>query len=458
MNELQALLNAWCNRQTTPEEEQRLAELIRTDADARRAYIQYMDLHAALAWTTSAESEATPIESPASHEPLPVVRPSRNVFAWSAMAACIALALGAAMFLVFADPKSANQNPKSPNAVALLTDTADAQWGDASVQPSLGADLLPGRMELVGGTAQIMFRSGAVVDLTGPCQIEITSPDKLTLLRGVLEALVPKQAHGFTVIGPTANVIDLGTAFSYEITDGGIANVACTEGRIQLVPRHGSPVALKAGDVGTVSNPAGSPTLMKLDVTLGADRAASLVGLAQQNVTPGFDADPTTMIVGVSGSGTTHSRQMTNALFGFDLPPMTGRLVKAEFVAVKAEDKIASTTAGLKVSLSMMSSDDPQATGLDAFVNGPVDAAHATLVTDHFISDQTPDQQMATADLTELVRALYADGLPARRTMWVRLSPSRPLALDVIDRINIEPKSARLHLVFESANPSRKEN
>ena len=85
--------------------------------------------------------------------------------------------------------------------------------------PAASGELPPGadRSSLAEGVVELEFSDGARVRIEGPAEFAARSGGLLLDLCGRLLAYVPKQARGFTVTTPTAEVIDLGTEFGLEV-------------------------------------------------------------------------------------------------------------------------------------------------------------------------------------------------------------------------------------------------
>ncbi|QNN24791.1 hypothetical protein HED60_21775 [Planctomycetales bacterium ZRK34] len=148
-----------------------------------------------------------------------------------ALAALIALAV-TAWFVFSPESQTATHTPSTP--VAMLSDhSADAVFVGADGSMELGSELARGSLSLISGTAQVMFRSGAVVDLTGPCSLEMIDDNRGFLHTGTLSAYVPDQAHGFTVNAPHGvRVVDLGTRFLMTVDPSGGTQLIVLEGAV----------------------------------------------------------------------------------------------------------------------------------------------------------------------------------------------------------------------------------
>ncbi|QNN21262.1 hypothetical protein HED60_02925 [Planctomycetales bacterium ZRK34] len=219
-----------------------LQSSLRSDATARDRFVELL-YHGRLIHRLHAPGRVQTESQP----PSPMTRRRRVVGVYSgvalAAAALIALAL-TAWFVLSPAPQAPTPvpSPRSSHAIAMFSDcSADAVFADAARAPQLGQSLEPGSIRLVAGKAQLMFRTGAVVDLIGPCDFEMTQANAGVLHHGRLEAFVPGAAHGFTVRGPDFSVIDRGTAFTLRIDPDRNAYVQVTEGRVIIQPNDGSP-------------------------------------------------------------------------------------------------------------------------------------------------------------------------------------------------------------------------
>jgi len=147
------------------------------------------------------------------------------------------------------NPKSEIRNPQSFASVATLTDTNTAQFAGAAQPMRLGGQLSAGPIRLTSGSAQIMFASTAMVDLHGPCEFEMTGPNRGRLTSGSLKADVPEAAKGFTVDLPNdVEVVDLGTSFDLYVTPDRQVALHVEQGKVRLQGRAIKPRILGAGE------------------------------------------------------------------------------------------------------------------------------------------------------------------------------------------------------------------
>jgi len=165
-----------------------------------------------------------------------------RVSSFIAIAALILITAGVLMtVLFFSEPRTLNSEPSPPvtaSPVALLTDVRDATFGDSTVATTLGSELTAGRLVLTSGATQVMFHSGAVIDLQGPSEFEVVQSNRGRLISGRMIAHVPESAHGFSVDLPGGlRVVDLGTRFSIELTSGRWAQVYVIDGKVSIERR-----------------------------------------------------------------------------------------------------------------------------------------------------------------------------------------------------------------------------
>jgi len=276
-DELMNLLDAWCDDVLTTEQAERIEQIVRADQAAMDLYLLVTHLDGALRWehervhVTAADTATQRVQGSAfrvqGKKHTPPLRRSRSVgytfrdqgsgprdqnktspmasprAVGVALAATILLAVTAWFALPdfsnpqseIRNPQSEIRNPKSFASVATLTHIENAAFADTPAPMNLGGSLPAGPIQLTSGSAQIMFASTAVVDLTGPCEFEMTGPNRGRLAAGHLEAFVPEVAQGFTVDLPGgAQVIDLGTRFELHADPRGAARLHVFDGAVDF--------------------------------------------------------------------------------------------------------------------------------------------------------------------------------------------------------------------------------
>ena len=101
--------------------------------------------------------------------------------------------------------------------------------------------------------------------MTGRGEIEFLSASRAFLHTGQLAARVCRRAAGFTIVTPTAEVVDLGTEFSVDVDGDDETKLAVTEGAVKLTVLRTiagiaapplTPMRVTAGQAMTVSRTA----------------------------------------------------------------------------------------------------------------------------------------------------------------------------------------------------------
>lgn len=145
---------------------------------------------------------------------------------------------------------------RTPAAVdgdfARLRHVHDVHWaqdvhGDRAVIAD-GARLRPGVLTLASGVIDVTCDNAASVLVEGPAQVELISPMRLRLVRGRVTTNIPPSAHGFTVVTPSVQVIDLGTEVGVEVARDGQTQVQVYSGAVDLA-LAGQPVDSLSGRV-----------------------------------------------------------------------------------------------------------------------------------------------------------------------------------------------------------------
>ena len=243
--DLEALFNRFADGIASEADEERLGQVLRSSAEARQAYRQFMDLHSALHWdyVAVAGPESTPeLSQPSSHfPPLGRARWAAAFFAGVAVAAVAAIAI--AVFWQNHSPISPEKtelakDAKSDSIAALLVDKVDAEF--AEERGPVGVRFGPGEYELLGGIVHLRFAQGADMILAGPARFRVTDAQNVQLLVGKARVIAPSTAKGFTIATRAANYIDLGTEFGLRVDPDGASDLYVFDGQVNVAdPRSG---------------------------------------------------------------------------------------------------------------------------------------------------------------------------------------------------------------------------
>lgn len=218
-NELTELLEAVANRELSSSQQQRLAERLSADANARTAFIQATAFDAMLshefpATDVRVASSALQMPEPTAAGNSGELLAANNVGArrgfqllsavWVGLAALVLLMVAFVPGLL------------SSESVATLASSENAAW-ESSLPTTPGSELVPGLLKLKSGIATIRFDSGAEVTLEAPAGLQVISAMRANLLDGAAIIDVPESAIGFVVGTPDGYAIDYGTKFAVQV-------------------------------------------------------------------------------------------------------------------------------------------------------------------------------------------------------------------------------------------------
>lgn len=223
--ELRELCDALLDGDFPPESRARLEELVLGDAELRRLYVEYLQLHASLRQQASRLGEMPLAEVLRTLPPDPEPRKVIPFPRWPLQVAA-ALAVGFAIWWYTPRP--------TERPLATLVETNGARWENSSLPTAPGSPMRTGRLRLADGVARMVFQSGAEVSLEGPAELELTGPNACFLHSGALTAHVPEAARGFTVGTTHARLIDHGTDFGISTDPAGRAQVQVLQGEVEL--------------------------------------------------------------------------------------------------------------------------------------------------------------------------------------------------------------------------------
>lgn len=219
-------------------DKQRLESLVISNADARRAYVEYMQLHTALSEVRLREMSLTEIVNMASlpeDEKIIPFRSGRGVsMGWLAAAASIAILVAGWGIGHWQGAKDG-----AGEFLATIVDAKGTRWDSGTLPTEVGAMLSQGRIRLAAGLATIEFRKGARITLEGPADLELITADKCFLHSGALVAHVPTPAIGFVVETSHARLVDHGTDFGISAGADGEAQVQVFKGEVELQHHNG---------------------------------------------------------------------------------------------------------------------------------------------------------------------------------------------------------------------------
>ncbi len=244
--EVNELLAAFLEDALSDTQRQRLAELVQADQAVRTQYLDHCRMHAALSWEHGVLGEVRFPKAP--DEDSKVVEFPRPWIRRLAAAAIVVIGLGLLWQGML--PAIRRNAWMAGETVGKLNRQAGGDLAVAGISHSLsGGDALrQGEYELSHGFAEFELQNAVVVLVESPARFRIKSAGLLALYEGRLSATVPTEGVGFTVETPNAEVIDYGTEFAIEVTEGRGSEVHVFQGEVQVKPIGAgiAPVRLRA--------------------------------------------------------------------------------------------------------------------------------------------------------------------------------------------------------------------
>lgn len=231
------LFAAACDDVLNDADRHTLVALLRSNETARREYVAYRDLHAALLWRYREGSKPAELVTRAPHV-------SRRRALWLALAASFV------MLVVWRTSQPDVQVDLAPLGVI-------AQLADGRVQSSIGSvsqgeSLSATRYTLDGGIVGLRLTNGVALIVEGPADFALRSAMLVELRQGRATANVPPTAIGFTMTTPHGRIVDQGTEFGVAVDNGQVTDVEVFSGQVDVAATGSDPssrmIRLNEGD------------------------------------------------------------------------------------------------------------------------------------------------------------------------------------------------------------------
>jgi anti-sigma factor RsiW len=240
-DELRDLLADMLDGNLDSDARRRLNERLADEPEAQRLYLDICETHAALAWehglviadvspedAADGEDAATTSNQLLENARSPGTPATKFRRTWI----LAALATVASLIFFLLRPDSGTDGDQPGDAIATLTYDSHAKWADQD--RAAGDAIGTGVLQLDVGLVRLDFSNGATVTLQGPAEFEVISEDRTRLHSGILTASIPESAVGFEVETPTADIVDLGTAFGVSVGANGETDVCVFEGEVEV--------------------------------------------------------------------------------------------------------------------------------------------------------------------------------------------------------------------------------
>jgi hypothetical protein len=278
--EMQRLLSALCDGQLDEAGHVRLEALL-ADAECRRFYLEYVDLHARLLvhplFHDPAQSVPADAAVAAAVEPSPPRRRRGPRLLSYVLVSAATLAASLLVQVSLWNPLAPDHSPGTPRPpvpdrpappayVATLAQMSDCVWENKGQRWRVGSRLPPGELVLKRGVAGIHFDGGCDLLIEGPARLRLDSSSAATVLAGKVVFRAEETAAPFDLHTPSSTLADIGTEYAVVVGPEG-EEIHVFDGEVQRTPKtrddSGRTDQLKAGEArryGSEPNAPGEPT------------------------------------------------------------------------------------------------------------------------------------------------------------------------------------------------------
>lgn len=145
---------------------------------------------------------------------------------------------------------AARDDERESKVIGRVSGLSHPVWAPDATPLKFGDRVRRGQtIALESGVVELLLSTGAKVTIEGPAQFEAHSALETILSRGRLAAAAPRVARGYTVVTPTAELVDIGTQFGVVVEDTGDSELHVFDGdvvaRSRLVSKGGALVHAK---------------------------------------------------------------------------------------------------------------------------------------------------------------------------------------------------------------------
>ncbi len=218
-----------------------LHERLRTDTAARDEYLWQVELHGELASGRPALSQGMDSDQ-LLENPLADDSPGRHVMGTGSfhhfqtalnIALLLMLMLGGGLWWSFTSLESSA--PIEP--VARITELENCHWVASTMEFHSGDSINSGqRLQLLSGTVELQFTSGARMRVLGPSILDPLADNSAFLMQGQIQLVAETpESRGFTVLTPTSKFVDIGTAFTATVEPDGLSRLDVSQGEVDVV-------------------------------------------------------------------------------------------------------------------------------------------------------------------------------------------------------------------------------
>ncbi len=224
------LLQRYVDGRASKEDVQQLNARLRSDADARREFMELLNLDSALAAVSESVAFDETISTSSQSSETSVARTSdtyvrrggsvrrsvnrRHLVGFAAAACVVLLLVGTWRWRSSSQTWATVLNRVGTGEIAA------------------GAELRSEPCRMDTGMVELVTARGARIVIEAPAEFRFESASRLRMTRGRLSADVPPSAKGLTVVTPSGEAIDLGTRFGVDVPETGPAEIHVFQGEV----------------------------------------------------------------------------------------------------------------------------------------------------------------------------------------------------------------------------------
>jgi len=230
-SELDDLIANCVDDDYSPEEREKLNQILRDNPDAQRHAVQTL-FNESLIRGQIRVAQGEEIYG----VPKKVVPPWwKQSSPWIGAAAAITVLVGWTVFSGIDDDGNesvAGEESVVEKPIAAVVQLKGDHLLGASNEPVEVLDV--GSYRMAEGSAELVFRNGVQAVIEGPIDFTIESDMRMILRSGRIRARVPSNATGFTIDAPEVDVVDLGTEFGVYVNEDRETQVHVFSGEVEL--------------------------------------------------------------------------------------------------------------------------------------------------------------------------------------------------------------------------------
>lgn len=126
-----------------------------------------------------------------------------------------------------------------PLVLGRVAGLNNAVWKNEAARLAFGDRIELGqKLELESGVVELLLSSGAKVTIEGPAEFEATSALEANVGLGKIAAAAPRVARGYTILTPTAELVDIGTQFGVLVDEQGDSELHVFDGDVVARSRN----------------------------------------------------------------------------------------------------------------------------------------------------------------------------------------------------------------------------